>query len=481
MSIDNYEATIGIEVHVQLNTISKMFSKGKVSFASKPNTNVNINDLGLPGVLPTVNKKGVELALICCKALNMKIDPLLKFDRKNYYYSDLPKGFQITQYFFPIGKDGYLIINEDDKLKKISIERLHIEEDTAKQNYLKDFTEIDYNRSGIGLVEIVSKPVMHSWQEALLYVSKLQKIVIYNNISDGKMSDGSFRCDINISLKRKNAKELGNKVEIKNLNSLNNIKQAIIFEIKRQSFILSNSKKNVDIETRRFDELSKKTISMRKKTTILDYRFLPEPNIRPIKLKTSFINNVLKRMKLQPDEIINILKEKYKVPLKTILRLIENKELVDFFFECCKLNKNYNQIINYLLGFILFYLNKTNTKLSKTKLKPLMLSNLITLLDNNKISSSQAKQILNESITLGKMPNDIIKNSKILLINDNDEIKNIINTVIDNNLNILNEYNTRPERVFKFYMGQIMKLTKGKINPKKASMYLSKIIKSKMN
>ncbi|KAJ3625350.1 hypothetical protein Zmor_004317 [Zophobas morio] len=261
-----------------------MFAQGPVSYGSEPNTEISAVDLGYPGALPTVNKAGVEHALRACHALNMTIDPLLRFDRKNYFYPDLVKGFQITQQYHPIGSNGSLTATmPDGSTKTFEIERLHIEEDTAKQNHIGDTTYLDYNRSGIGLVEVVSRPVMRSAEDAVAYVDKLREVVLYLGVSDAKMNEGSLRCDVNISLRPYGTEEFGNKVEIKNLNSLSNVKKAVEFEIKRQTELLLKGEV-VDQETRRFDEASQETVLMRKKSSAVDYRYFREPNIHPIQL-----------------------------------------------------------------------------------------------------------------------------------------------------------------------------------------------------
>ncbi|SYV96459.1 Aspartyl/glutamyl-tRNA(Asn/Gln) amidotransferase subunit B, partial [Mycoplasma putrefaciens] len=280
----NFEVIIGIENHVELKTKTKMFSPAPVSFGQTPNTQVHEIDMAYPGSLPSVNKKGVELAILACNALNMKIDTLLKFDRKNYFYPDLTKGFQITQQFNPIGLNGSLEITLNNNLKKIiEIERLHIEEDTAKQIHKDDLTYLDYNRAGVGLIEIVTKPVIRSADEACAYVEKLREILLLLNVSDVKMNEGSLRTDINISIRPFGSNSFSNKVEIKNLNSISNIRKAIDFEVVRQTeIILAN--KVVEQETRRFDDSTNKTVLMRSKSDALDYRYFREPNIFPIQL-----------------------------------------------------------------------------------------------------------------------------------------------------------------------------------------------------
>ena len=289
----NFEAVIGIEIHVEMKTRTKMFSASPNRFGATPNTLVTPVDMAFPGTLPVVNKQAVINAIRVSNALNMEIDHELWFDRKNYFYSDLPKGYQITQDKRPIGKEGYVEIETTNGIKKIGIERLHMEEDTCKQLHMADYTLIDYNRAGTPLVEIVSKPEMRNGEEAMKYVEQIRSIVIYSGVSDGKMEEGSLRCDVNISLRPIGDEKFGTKVEIKNLNSLANVQRAIDFEMKRQSEILLSGGV-VEQETRRFDETKKETVLMRKKTDAVDYKYFTEANITPIKLSDEFVNNAIK-------------------------------------------------------------------------------------------------------------------------------------------------------------------------------------------
>ena len=283
-----YDVTIGIEIHCQLKTDTKMFSGAPTSFGRKANTCVNEIDLGMPGVLPEVNREAVKKAVMACTALHLDIDPLVKFDRKNYYYSDLPKGFQITQQFHPIGRNGYVEIETAEGKKKIRINRIHMEEDTAKQFHLTKFSLLDFNRAGTPLIEIVSEPDMHSGEEAEAYVEALRQTLYYIGVSDCRMEEGSMRCDTNVSISPKGSGVLGTKNEIKNLNSISHIGKAVNYEIERQKKLLEAGEKVLQ-ETRRFDEKSGETVLMRRKEGNVDYKFFPEPNIFPIRLSDEWI------------------------------------------------------------------------------------------------------------------------------------------------------------------------------------------------
>ena len=334
----NFEAIIGLEIHVQMKTKSKMFSSAPVSFGSEPNTSVLPLDVAFPGALPVVNKQGVINAIRVCHALHMSIDDELWFDRKNYFYSDLPKGYQITQRFRPIGKDGYLDIDEDGLSTRINIERLHIEEDACKMLHFNDYTLLDYNRSGIPLIEIVTKPDIRSGLEAMRFVEKIRSRVTFLDVSNGRMEEGSLRVDINISLRPIGSNSLTEKVEIKNVNTLSNIKRAIDYEIKRQYELLLSGE-TIQPETRRYDEKSKRTVSMRVKNEDVDYKFFVEPNILPIKLSKDFIESVIESSPELPD----IKKKKYVslglTDYDTKL-ILSSKEIALYFDEAISVGNN---------------------------------------------------------------------------------------------------------------------------------------------
>jgi len=296
----NYETVIGIEIHCELKTKSKMFSGAPVAVNMQPNTCVNEIDLGHPGVLPSLNKEAVRLSVLACSALNLEIDPVVRFDRKNYYYSDLPKGFQITQQFHPIGQHGYIDLELEEGTKRIRINRLHMEEDTAKQYHADEETWIDFNRAGTPLIEIVSEADIRSAKEAMAYVEKLRNILVYLDVTDGKMEEGSLRCDINISLREIGTEAFGVKTEVKNLNSISNIERAIQAEVERQSVLL-NAGDIVEQATRRYDDVAKTTILMRKKEGTVDYKYFPEPNIPPIRLDQKWIKSIQASMPELPE------------------------------------------------------------------------------------------------------------------------------------------------------------------------------------
>ena len=400
------DIVIGIEIHCELKTESKMFSGSKNGIHDTPNIHVNEIDLGHPGVLPTLNQKAVELALRACMLTHCKIDPLLKFDRKNYYYSDLPKGFQITQQFHPVGKDGYLDIVVEGKSKHVRLDRIHMEEDTAKQYHLHEHTYIDYNRAGVPLIEIVSKPDLRSALEAKEYVNTLRNLLIFADVSDGKMEEGSMRCDINISLKEVGSSEFGTKVEIKNLNSINNIEKAIEAEIIRQNHLLDQGEK-VLMQTRRYDESLKTTVAMRSKESAVDYRYFPEPNIRPILIDASFIDFVSKSLPWTPAQWFNYVIELGANEIEANI-FINNKALLDYGVQVLKGVKDTRLGLNWIISELTSYMNALGEKLFET-LNANDFALFLNLISDKVISGKQAKDVLKWMIESGKDASTLVE------------------------------------------------------------------------
>ena len=458
-----FEAVIGLEIHVEMKTISKMFSCGPVSFGADPNTNVNIVDMAFPGTMPRVNKQAVINAIRVSNALHMSIDDLVMFERKNYFYSDLPKGYQITQQFRPIGSNGYLTIQTSQGEKKIGIERLHMEEDTCKQLHSWDFSLLDYNRAGIPLIEIVSRPEMRSGEEAAKYVEKIRSIVSFLDVSDGKMEEGSLRCDVNISLREKGTEKFGTKVEIKNLNSLANIQKAIDFEISRQSIILEFGG-IIEQETRRFDEGSKETVLMRVKTDAVDYKYFTEPNIAPIKLSKDFIEEAIKTS----PELAEVKLERYK---KLGLNeydsslLISNKETSNYFDSGLSSGCNPKLLANWVIGDVQSYLNKNEIEIKDFPVSASRLGELIKLVEKGEVSNKQARDVFAKMIESGKDASSLIKELGLSQVSNEDDLKAIISEIIDTNPQVISDYKAGKDRAIGFVVGQVMKKTQGKANP----------------
>ncbi len=473
----NFEAIIGLELHIEMKTKSKMFSSASVSFGDLPNTNVGLEDMAFPGSLPLVNKQAVVNAIRVASALHMTIDDELWFDRKNYFYSDLPRGYQITQYKRPLGLNGYLDIDTPYGVKHISLERLHIEEDTCKQIHTKDKTYIDYNRSGIPLLEIVTKPDLRSSEEAMLFIEKIRSIVSFLDVSDGRMEEGSLRCDINVSIRPIGFDRFGSKAEIKNVNTLNNVKQAIDFEIKRQHKLLLTGL-SVKQETRRFDELTHETISMRNKTDAIDYKYFTESNIPPIKLSKEFINAAIESSN-------ELAEDKYQRYLKLGLSeydarlLTSDKNRCDYFDKTLMYCSSPKLIANWVLVDIQSILKKTNTSIKDFSISPQRLAELIVYIETGVLSNKQAREVFDIMLKDDRSVDIIIKKLNITNIIDEKYISDAIKNILNNNPQLIIDYKNGKDKAVSFVIGQVMKITEGKANPKITSELVKKELMEK--
>lgn len=469
--MSKYIPVIGLEIHLETKTKTKMFSSAPIISDARPNTNVVSLDLGEPGALPTVNKEAVKKALLMCNALHMDIDPVVKFDRKNYFYADLAKGYQITQQDFPIGRGGYvLIFLEDGTPRKIELERLHMEEDTAKQIHFSDYTLLDYNRAGVPLVEIVTKPVIRSGYEAMRYVEKIRSIAQFLEISDGRMEEGSLRCDVNISIMKEDATKLGTKVEIKNLNSIANVRKAIEFEIERQSKLLDEGLQ-VQQETRRFDEGLKETVLMRVKSDAVDYKYFREENILPIHLSNQFIIDTITASKESPDKKYNRYTQEFKLSHLEATKLLENIELTEYFDQLSKLTKYYREAYNFLKGEVSAYLNQTETNINSLPIPLKSMAKLLDLFGSGLINNKTTREFFNEMISKNADPEKLYEASKKAALSD-DDITKIVNTVLDENAQGIEDFKNGKDRAFGFLIGQIMKKSQGKADPKRSNEIL---------
>lgn len=472
----NFETVIGIEIHCELNTNTKMFSPAKVGFNDPVNHNVNEVDLGFPGIIPSINKNGVNLALKACHIFNMDINSLLVFDRKCYFYPDLTKGFQITQNDYPIGTNGYIEFNVDGYQKRVNIDKVVIEEDTAKLTHFDDYTLIDYNRAGTPLIEIISDASIRTASEASTYVATLRNMLAYAGISDAKMEEGSLRCDVNISLRLYGSEKYGVKTEIKNLNSLSNIERAIKFEQERQKKIILSGEKVVS-ETRRFDEASKKTVSMRKKDGVIDYRFHRETNILPTRINQSIIDQAKASLPLMPNELIEIYINKHQLSEVDAKILTSDKLISDYYNEACEYSDNYKTISNWIISEILSYLNKANISIDQQPLTPKALTRMIQLMDQGDISSKHLKKIFEIVVKTNDSDIDkIVEENKMMMISDPNVIKEMINQVFAENEQSIIDYHGGKSHALKFLQGQLMKKSQGQVNPKLASDLLIEMI-----
>ena len=474
-----FEPVIGLEIHVELKTKSKMFSTAPVAYGKEPNTLCAPLDMAFPGTLPTVNKKGVIYAIRVSNALHMKIDNELHFDRKNYFYSDLPKGYQITQDRRPIGSDGYLEIEVDGKTKRIGIERLHIEEDTCKQLHFPAFTLLNYNRAGTPLIEIVSKPELRSGEEAMKYVEKIRSIVVFSGVSDGKMEEGSLRVDTNVSIRPKGSNTFGTKVEVKNINSINYVQKAIDFEVNRQAKLLEEGKEVLQ-ETRRYDDKKNETISMRLKTDSVDYKYYPEANITPIKLSDEFIKNAIDSCPELAESKKSRYINEYGLSDYDASLLVSEKAVSDYYDEATKHSKAYKLLANWINVDVAAYLNKNIIPITEFPLSPERLAGLVKMVEASEVNSNQAREIFAKMLEVNV---DANKAKEMLgissQISDLDFIKDTINKVLEANPQAIVDYKEGKGRALGFLVGQTMKLTQGKINPKLATDLLSEELKKR--
>ena len=459
----SYEAVIGIEIHCELKTHSKMFSPAPVSYGAKPNSLVHPIDLALPGTLPSVNKQAVQFGVNLCKALNLEIDPLLKFDRKNYYYSDLPKGYQITQQFYPLGQNGHFDIVVGEEKKHIRINRLHLEEDTAKQFHEGEKTLIDFNRAGTPLLEIVTEADFRTGQEAAAYVEGLRQVVTQMGISDGKMAEGSYRCDVNISIRPVGQEAFGTKVEIKNLNSTSNVQKSIEYEIEGQKEVIDSGEKVVQ-ETRRFDEKSQKTISMRLKETLVDYRYFRDPNIPNIRLDESMLTQNIIEL---PVARIYRFMDDYALSFYDADVLCKDLDLSNYFERINKEIQAPKLIANWLTQDLQSHTDKKGNQKYSEWIDVKHFAKFIEVLDQDVISSKQAKEVF-ESLLENKDPMAIIEEKGMKQVSDPIQIEAWVKSVLDENPQAITDYKNGLKKSLGFVVGQVMKLSNGQVNPKLA-------------
>lgn len=461
----NFEAVIGLEIHVEMKTKSKMFSASPNSFSRNPNTEITPFDMAYPGTMPLVNKQAVVNAIRVANALHMTIDPLVRFDRKNYFYSDLPKGFQITQQFHPIGRDGYLDVKgKNGETKRIRIERIHMEEDTCKQLHFADYSLLDYNRAGVPLVEIVSLPDMRNGTEAMHYVEAIRNIVLYSGTSDGKMEEGSLRCDVNVSIRPYGSEEFGTKVELKNLNSTKNIETALDYEIARQSACLLSGVP-VQQETRRFDEASGKTVLMRVKTDAVDYKYFPEPNIVPIRLSEEFVQKAIDTC----PELYDAKKARYVsagLSETDADILLANMDMALYFEKAIVKNEKLAKVIaNFLIVEANSYLNKNGISMKEFPLPPETLDEIASM-QNDGYTHKQCADIFfyclenNVGAEEARLAKHIEKQ-----VSDDGAVLGFVSAVLDANPQSVADFKAGKDRAKGFLIGQVMKAAKGKVNP----------------
>ena len=473
----HFETVIGLEVHVELKTDSKIFSPSPAHFGAEPNTNTNVIDLGYPGVLPVVNKRAVEWGMKAAMALNMTVARESKFDRKNYFYPDNPKAYQISQFDQPIGENGWIDIEVNGETKRIGITRAHLEEDAGKLTHKNGYSLVDLNRQGTPLIEIVSEPDIRTPEEAYAYLEKLRSIIQYIEVSDVKMEEGSMRCDANISIRPYGQDEFGTKTELKNLNSFTFVKKGLEYEEKRQEQVILSGGV-INQETRRFDETTGTTKLMRVKEGSDDYRYFPEPDIVPMIISDEWMEEVRKTIPELPDARQRRYQEELGLPAYDAHVLTLTKEMSDMFEETVALGADPKLASNYLMVDVNAYLNKVQQELKETALTAEGLAGMIKLITDGTISSKIAKKVFAELIEHGGDAAQIVKEKGLVQVSDSGQLLAWVNEALDNNPKSIEDYKNGRDRAIGFLVGQIMKASKGRANPQMINkMLLEEIAK----
>ncbi|KRD92879.1 MULTISPECIES: Asp-tRNA(Asn)/Glu-tRNA(Gln) amidotransferase subunit GatB [Priestia] len=461
----NFETIIGLEVHVELKTKSKIFSASPNAFGAAPNANTSVIDLGYPGVLPVLNKEAVDFAMKAALALNCEIATDTKFDRKNYFYPDNPKAYQISQFDKPIGENGWIEVEVKGETKRIRINRLHLEEDAGKLTHTGDgYSLVDFNRQGTPLIEIVSEADMRSPEEAYAYLEKLKSIIQYTGVSDCKMEEGSLRCDANISLRPVGQEEFGTKAELKNLNSFNYVRRGLEHEeIRQEKVLLSGGL--IEQETRRFDESTGETILMRVKEGSDDYRYFPEPDLLELHIDEEWKERVRASIPELPDARKKRYVEELGLPAYDAMVLTLTKEMSDFFEATLAAGGDAKLSSNWLMGEVSAYLNSNQKELSDVALTPEGLAGMIQLIQEGTISSKIAKKVFKELIENGGDAKRIVKEKGLVQISDDATLRKFVTDALDANPQSIEDFKNGKDRAIGFLVGQIMKASKGQANP----------------
>lgn len=463
--MSKYKAVIGLEMHCEMKSNTKVFSSAKNSYSDIANINVNPVDMAFPGILPVLNKECVRKAIMAALILNCKVPEYMYFDRKNYYYPDLPKGYQITQLHDPVGVNGSIKIDCNGVTKKIKIHDIHLEEDAASMEHFSDVSLINYNRAGVPLLELVTEPCIESPEEAVAFLEEMRRIYHYADISEADTKKGQIRCDVNVSIMDKDSNELGTKVEVKNVNSFGNVYETIKYEIERQSKLKDEGRYDEVVqETRRFDEETGTTIRMRTKADAIDYKYFVEPNIPKFKIDNNLVEEIKKCIPVLPNERKIKYINEYGLSEYDANIIIKNKEYADYFEECVSLGMDKKIVANYLIVQIIAYLNKEAISLNEFYLKPNLLNQIISELEKGNISSKQAKDIFNKALEEEKEPKNFISKDNAQ-ISDSNELTIIIDNILKNNTSQVEAYKGGKTNLFDYFVGQVMKETRGKANP----------------
>ncbi len=463
--MSKYKVVIGLEMHCEMKSNTKVFSSAKNSYSDIANINVNPVDMAFPGILPVLNKECVRKAIMAALILNCKVPEYMYFDRKNYYYPDLPKGYQITQLHDPVGVNGSIKIDCNGVTKEIKIHDIHLEEDAASMEHFSDVSLINYNRAGVPLLELVTEPCIESPEEAVAFLEEMRRIYQYADISEADTKKGQIRCDVNVSIMDKDSNELGTKVEVKNVNSFGNVYETIKYEIERQSKLKDEGRYDEVVqETRRFDEETGTTIRMRTKADAIDYKYFVEPNIPKFKIDSNLVEEIKKCIPVLPNERKIKYINEYGLSEYDANIIIKNKEYADYFEECVSLGMDKKIAANYLIVQIIAYLNKEAISLNEFYLKPNLLNQIISELEKGNISSKQAKDIFNKALEEEKEPKNFISKDNAQ-ISDSNELTIIIDNILKNNTSQVEAYKGGKTNLFDYFVGQVMKETRGKANP----------------
>jgi len=475
--VTQYETVIGLEVHVELHTNSKIFCGCSTAFGAPPNTHTCPICLGHPGVLPVLNRQAVEYAMKASMALNCKVADVSKFDRKNYFYPDSPKAYQISQYDQPVGEHGWIDIEVNGETKRIGITRVHLEEDAGKLTHVDGgyASLVDFNRVGTPLIEIVSEPDIRTPEEAKAYLEKIRAIMLYCDVSDVKMEEGSMRCDANISLRPYGQEQFGTKAELKNMNTFRGVQRGLEYEQWRQADVL-NSGGEIVQETRRWDEAQGKTLSMRGKEAAHDYRYFPDPDLVRLNIDEEWKARVRASIPELPDARKARYVAEYELPSYDAEVLTASMKMADFFEESLRYTKDAKAVSNWIMGDLLGYLNANNLEFGDMKLTAQGLGEMIGLLESSTINSKIAKTVFKAMLETGRLPKQIVEEQGLVQISDEGAVKEIVVQIVEANPQSVADYKAGKEKAIGFLVGQVMKASKGKANPALANKLLVEVL-----
>jgi aspartyl-tRNA(Asn)/glutamyl-tRNA(Gln) amidotransferase subunit B len=477
---DKYEAVIGLEVHAQLATKSKLFCGDSVAFGAEPNTHVSPITLGHPGTLPKTNKKAIEYAIKMGLACNCEIERYNYFARKNYFYPDLPKGYQVSQHTTPICKGGYITIKTEAGQRDILLNRIHLEEDAGKSihDIDEDYTCVDYNRAGTALIEIVTEPVLYTAEEAYQYVTEVRRLVRWINICDGNMEEGSLRCDANVSIRLKGETKLGTKVEVKNLNSIRNVKHAIEIEIERMIKVVEDGG-TITQQTRSFDATNDTTFATRDKEEANDYRYFAEPDLVPFLLEDSYIESIKKHLPELPNQMLSKYQHELGLSEYDATQLCLEKEIADYFELVIENTPNYKAAANWMNGSVKHFLNESGLTVTEFTLRPAQLADIIKLVDDGKVGFSIASTKIFHAMMEDKNKSalEIVTELNLLQVSDSNELENWINLAVERMPDKVKEYKKGKKGLIGLFVGEVKKMSKGKADPKK----VTELLEEKLN